>query len=370
MTHRNRARPAQIAWIDAVREPRQALGWSLDDWQNVIKVGRRLRLLSRLAHGLEAAGLLSEVPEAPRLHLVSELRVSHYRTAAMLWALDRVMAALGEPDHPCVLLKGAAYVGQRLPIASGRLPSDVDVMVPREQLLAVQARLQADGWKEVTLDEHDQRYYREWSHEVPPMRHPIHPIELDLHHNVLPPVARTTVDASKLFARVQPSVLPGWTVLHPVDQVLHSAAHLFLDSEARDRVRDLVDLDGLLRHFGVEPSFWDALADRADDLGLVEPLGLACRFCVDWFATPIPEEARHRLLAGASSSRYRWWLVPVLRVLLTPADPSRGAPLTQQAAAMAFLARYHFNRLPMRLLLPHLWHKMQRSRDDVTVLSR
>jgi hypothetical protein len=115
--------------------------------------------------------------------------------------------------------------------------------------------------RDAELDAHDQRYYREWSHEVPPMQHPVHAVELDLHHNILPPVARTTVDADRLLQRLRPSRWAPWSVFDPADQMLHSAAHLFLDAEPRDRVRDLVDLDGLGRHFGqhdgrVDDAFW------------------------------------------------------------------------------------------------------------------
>ncbi len=359
------ARPAAVEWLDAILDPRLAATWSLDDWRRVVPMARRLRLLARLAEGLDAAGFMQGVPSGPRRNLVSEQRVARYRTTAMTWAIERVGAALGEQHHPKVLLKGAAYVAQALPIAAGRMPSDVDILVPQTQLEAAQAKLMGVGWQARPLDDHDQRYYREWSHEVPPMRHPLHPIELDLHHNIVPPVARTTVDADLLLGRLRPSPLPGWMVLHPVDQVLHSAAHLFLDSEARDRVRDLVDLDGLLRHFGGEPSFWDDLPRRAEELGLTEPLALACRFCIDWLGTPVPHQASRRILSGATGQWYRWALVPTLRAILTPADPASNPPLRQRAAAMLFLARYHLNRLPVHLLVPHLWHKLHRSRTAV-----
>jgi hypothetical protein len=330
----------------------------------VIRLGRRLRLLARLAESLAAAGLLAEVHAAPRRHLIAEQRVSRYRTAAMAWALERAMAALGTPAFPCVLLKGAAYLGQDLPIAAGRLPSDVDILVPRTQLDAVQAQLHADGWSEVALDEHDRRYYSEWSHEVAPMRHPIHPIELDLHHNILPPVARTRVDADRLLEHVQPSKWPGWQVLQPVDQVLHSAAHLFLDSEARDRVRDLVDLDGLFRHFGREPSLWEALEARGAELGLAEPLALAAHFCVEWLDTPVLEDTRARLSVLGPSRLRRAWLLPMLSAILTPTDPDERASWTQGLAASIFLARYHRARMPLRILVPHVWHKLSKRDTD------
>ena len=33
-------------------------------------------------------------------------------------------------------------------------------------------------------------------------------------------------------------------------------------------------------------------------------------------------------------------------------------PLTQDLAAMLLLARYHRQRMPLPLLVPHLWHKL------------
>jgi len=248
--------PERLGWLQALKQPQIALGWPLGEWERIVRLGRRLRLLARLAESLLAADLLDRVPAQARRHLVSELLLSRARTAATLWTIDRVAAALNDASYPRVLLKGAAYVGQDLSISTGRLPSDLDILVPKIHIRDAQLRLTSAGWNEVELDSHDRRYYYEWSHEVPPMWHPLLSVELDLHHNILPPVARTRVDADLLLARLQPSKWPAWQVLHPLDQVLHSAAHLFLDSEARDRIRDLVDLDGLFRHFGADPEFW------------------------------------------------------------------------------------------------------------------
>jgi hypothetical protein len=362
--------PAALRWLQALHQPALALDWPLDEWQRVVRLARRLRLLARLAEALDAAGLLALVPEAPRRHLVSEQRLSRMRTAAMCWTIERTAAMLGDTAFPCVLLKGAAYVGQGLTIARGRLPSDLDVMVPRAQVAAVQARLIAAGWSETVLDAHDQRYYHEWSHEVPPMTHPLFQLELDLHHNILPPVAHAPVDANLLFARLQPSRFAGWQVLDPVDQVLHSAAHLFFDSELQDRVRDLVDLDGLFRHFGAVPGFWARLTARAHELGLDEPLALAGHFTVHWLATPLPAETAAEMARAGPGPLQRAWLLPLLSQVLMPTEPDDLPGIRHRLAATALLARYHWRRMPLRLLVPHLWHKV-RSRaapatDDVT----
>ena len=357
------APPQSLVWLQALREPQLALDWPLAEWQRVVRLARRLRLLARLAESLTLAGLIDRVPPAARRHLIAELRLSRWRTAAMVWTLERVATMLGDAAYPRVLLKGAAYIGQDLPVAAGRLPSDLDILVPLAHLPDAQARLTQAGWKELALDAHDRRYYYEWSHEVPPMTHPLLAVELDLHHNILPPVARTHVDADELLQRLRPSKWTSWQVLDPVDQVLHSAAHLFLDSEARDRIRDIVDLDGLLRHFGAQPGFWPGLPERAQALGLAEPLALACHFTVRWLGTPIPADTLEAVGTIGPSRWRRAWLLPLLEHILLPTEPDASPSMMQGLAASVQLARYHRQRMPLRLLVPHLWHKLRAGRQ-------
>jgi len=351
-----------MAWLAALRNPQISLAWSLTEWEHVVRLSRRLRLLGRLAEALDAENLLHRVPEQARRHLLGEQRLSRWRRGALVWTQQSVGRALSGAGYPRVLLKGAAYLAQDLPIAAGRLPSDLDILVPHAHVADAQARLTAAGWMEREMDVHDQRYYREWSHELPPMTHALYGLELDLHHNILPPVARTHVDAALLFARLQASGVDDWLVLHPQDQVLHSAAHLFLDSESRDRLRDLVDLDGLFRHFGRDPNFWAELPARALELGLAEPLALACHFAAKWLATPVPADALGLINAHGPSAVRRAWLLPTFANILTPTDPDVMPSRRQGFAATFQLMRYHRQRLPMRLLLPHLWHKAMAAR--------
>ncbi len=355
-------------WLQALRDPAQALAWDLAEWERVVRLARRLRLLARLAESLQAAGLTDAVPPQPARLLLAERRSSQHRSMVIRWAATRIAAVLADHARPIVLLKGCAYMAQGLPIAAGRLPSDLDMLVPKSTLASVQQTLVQAGWQEAELDAYDRRYYAEWSHEVPPMRHDIHPVELDLHHDILPPVARTRVDIALMLRRCRPSGWPHWSVFAPVDQVLHSAAHLFLDAEPVERIRDLVDLDGMMRHFGsCETGFWDELPRRAAELGLVEPLALACHFCTRWLGTPVPDDAA----AAMQETRLGWlrrgWLVPLFDAVLTPAEPDAEIALRQRASATLVLARYHLQRMPLHLLLPHLWRKANSRRHDDSV---
>lgn len=357
-----------LGWAQALARPELALQWSLADWERVVRLSRRLRLLGRLAEGIEAAGLTPSVPAPAAQALAAERQHTRWRTSSLLWLLDRVAYMLREAPYPLVLLKGSAYIGQSLPIALGRMPSDADIMVPQDCIADALLRLQHTGWTAGVLDAHDLRYYHEWSHEVPPMQHPSFRLELDLHHNIVPPISRTPVDASKLFQRLQPCKWPRYQVLHPADQVLHSAAHLFFDSDIRERVRDLVDLDGLLRAFSELPGFWEELPDRARELGLIEPLALALHFCGKWLDTPVPGPVVERVRRAGPGPFRRAWLHPLIGSLIMPAEPDQASPWHQTVAAPIFQVRHHLWRLPLRLLLPHLWHKLQSRKQPAAAI--
>jgi hypothetical protein len=349
-------------WLAAIGDVSLVDEMAADDWQRCIRVSRRLRLLARLASALDRAGAWNRVPVEPARDLRAELALSAWRATKLAWALDRVGASLEGVAGPRVLLKGAAYMAQGLEVASGRMPSDADILVPRELLSAVQAQLLQAGWHEQPMDEHDQRYYREWSHEVPPMHHELHPVELDLHHNILPPVGRHRVDALKLLARLEPSGWPGWQVLHPQDQLLHSACHLAYDAEPRERMRDIVDADGLMREFGERRAdFWPGLVERARELGLGEPLWLVVALARAWLHTPVPTHAVAELDTLSPPAWRRAWLLPLWRRLLWPTDPDRCGDWRQDTAAFMVRASYHRSRMPLRLLLPHLMHKARRT---------
>lgn len=349
-------------WLQAIREPELTADWTIGQWQEAVRQLRRLRLLARLAEALAAADRLGGVPEPAARLLLAERQTSRYRRRVVSFAATRIARTLQDLGAPRVLLKGSAYLAEQLPIAAGRLPSDLDILVPKDALQRAQQMLVAEDWQEPDLDEHDRRYYHEWSHEVPPMRHPMHPVELDLHHNVLPPLGPAAIDMALLLRELRPSGWPGWSVLAPVDQVLHSAAHLFFDSEPLERVRDLVDLDGLMRHHAApDASFWATLQQRAKELSLTEPLLLACHFCRAWLDTPIDAALVQRLQRAGPRQRL---LRALFAAVLEPAALDRPRPRRQRLAAALILWRYHLRRMPLHLLVPHLWHKLNKPRAD------
>src|SRR3546814_1875839 len=58
-----------------------------------------------------------------------------------------------------------------LPPARGRLFSDIDFMVPRDRIDEVERILVKADWAPAVKDAYDQRYYRRWTHQIPPLKH-------------------------------------------------------------------------------------------------------------------------------------------------------------------------------------------------------
>jgi len=329
--------------------------FSLAQWSLLISQARQSRLLARLAVRLQDRGEMAAVPEAPRRHLQGALAAAERQRHQVSWELDRLRVALAGLEGPVVLLKGGAYAAAGLPPARGRLFGDLDFMVPRAQLPQVEASLLAGGWAHEPLDPYDDRYYRRWMHELPPFKHVWRHTWLDVHHTITPPTSRYAVDAGALFAAALPVPgLPWVSMLSPCDMVLHGATHLMLDGELPHGLRDLLDLDDLLRHFSAaHPGFWPALAGRAAELGLGPLLMLALRQLARITGTAVPPaDAPVFVRLGQPGALAEALLSRVVR----PVHPSCDDALTR-AARQHWYLRAHLLRMPPAQLAGHLARK-------------
>ncbi|TDP74596.1 nucleotidyltransferase domain-containing protein [Roseateles toxinivorans] len=327
------------------------------DWEDLLGQARQARLLSRLARHLLGPDAEQTVLPLARPYLEGAQRLADRQRHEVQWEVDCLRRALGALDVPVVLLKGAAYLMAGLPPGEGRLFADIDIMVPKERIAEVEGALFAAGWISEERDPYNQRYYREWMHEVPPLRHVQRDTYLDLHHTITPPTSRFKVEGSSLMARaVEIRGRPGFKVLMPTDMVLHSAVHLFQEGEFGHGLRDLLDLRDLIEHFQVQPEFWSELIERAEVLGLQIPLHHAHLHLRRLFGFTAPSEVAHRIEAngpGAASKVLMGWL---LGLALRPDHPSCDSRWTRVARWVLYV-RSHVLRMPLRLVVPHLLRK-------------
>jgi hypothetical protein len=340
-------------WADPTHQPSP----SLREWESLLGQARQAGLQGRLAHHFLANGWLDQVPPGPQVHLQSALRLAERQWHEVTWEARCIRRALSAIDTPIVVLKGAAYLLANLPAARGRIFSDIDLMVSRQAIDAVEDALFAAGWISEERNPYNIRYYREWMHEIPPVRHVHRGTTIDLHHTITPPTSRFKVDGADLLSRIQPIPgQPGLYTLHPVDMVLHSAAHLFMEGDFGRGLRDLLDLNDLVIHFSRAPGFWDELLDRATHLGLQIPLSHALIHLNRLFSTAPPQRLEQQVQSLDRSTMSRHVMSSLLGLALRPDHPHCDGPYTGLARWLLYVRSHHL-RMPMYLAMPHLVRK-------------
>jgi len=187
-------------------------------------------------------------------------------------------------------------------------------------------------------------------HELPPLRHRDRRSTVDVHHAILPRTSRLKPSSERLIERAERR--NGLYVLCPSHMVLHGAAHLFHDGEIAGAIRDLVDLDQLLREFGRDPAFWTDLMQEAKVLGLGRSSYYALRYAVNWFNTPVPPEVLEETARHAPP-----WPVGLLMDLLVTRSISGASGHLSRAAALALYVRSHWLRMPPLQVVRHLTRK-------------
>ena len=310
-------------------------------------------VLGRLGALAREIGIDQGLPVPVRYHMQAKLTLAEQQQRAVRWELVQLSRTLAGLDGPVLLLKGAAYAAAGLPPAAGRLFSDIDLLVPKAQVDAAEAALMLDGWNSSQHDAYDQRYYRQWMHELPPMMHIRRKTVLDLHHNILPETARIRVDPAPMLAAARTlAAFPRFSIPAPEDLVLHSATHLFHEGEWEHGLRDLVDLDAMLRTYARDPAFGGQLSRRAESIGLGWLLHDGLRHARRWLATPLPQDlidncpGRPGVLHSAAMDR-------LFDAAFATAHASCRTPLSGTAAWMLYV-RSHWLRMSPHLLMPHL----------------
>ena len=341
--------------LKVLQQPEMLLSLRMAEWDRMLPLARRTNLLGRLAARAQEGGLLTELPPGPQWHLRSSDVATAHNQRAIRWEIRCIERALHGIETPMVLLKGAAYLVSSLPPARGRICADVDLLVKKEAISAVETALRQYGWKTEPIRPLDEKNFRATLHELPPMIHQNHDGELDVHHNILPATDTLRVDPAKLLEAAIPlAPATRFSILAPCDMVLHNAAHMFRNGRFQYGLRDLVDLDDLLRHFSASPGFWDRLVARAAELDLKIPFFWGLRYAERFLATPVPE------LTGAIVREWRPILPPLCvmdrlieQAVLPPENGNEGLP---QRFSRRVLGLYPIPRLSA-MASPVFWLK-------------
>lgn len=337
----------------ALTDPASVAGLDSRDWTHLLSAARALSLIGTLAEVLtDTLADPSLPPDVARvLADVRHSNVTGQRQA--LWEAECARMALAEYTGRVVLLKGTAFAAAGYDAARGRAIGDLDILVERAGLDQVEALLLKAGWEWVKPDPYDDAYYRQWMHELPPLIHATRDRMIDVHHTILPLTAKPRPDAAALIADAR--VLGnGLYVLSPADIICHAAAHLIADGDLSGGMRNLWDIDRLVRQFIiVEPGFSQALAARAQHHGLTDAVGRALRLSARLFGTPILFCGPTADGVGLSDRMHRSDALFLRRITAVDGWGRKTRKLTRQA----FFIRSHALRMPPLMLARHLWTK-------------
>lgn len=318
----------------ALRDPAGVERLDAAAWTALLAIARAEQLIGTLAHRVEGLAI-----PAIAARLLATARRSHEQgRVAALWEAEMARRALAPLGCKVMLLKGTAFVACGLTAGQGRSIGDLDILVPRSALGAVEQALIAAGWEWVKPDPYDDAYYRRWMHELPPLIHRERDRMIDVHHTILPLTARITPDAEAMLADA--NMLPnGLYVPMPADMLVHAAAHLFADGDLAGGMRNLWDIHCLITEFGT-----DGIAARAERHGLAKEMRRAGRLAKALYGTDIPPAWAQPSAADALYLRR-----------LTARDGWGRA--TRPITRLGFYMRSHWLRMPPLMLAHHLWTK-------------
>jgi len=336
--------------------PQLVNGWNAGQWSELVATARYFNLLGSLSVRFKEAGVC--VPGYALRHLTGAQQLSERQHRSVLWEVHQLQTALGQIQVPVLLLKGSAYVMAGYAVGRGRLFGDIDILVPRNALGDVESQLMLNGWVSAKTSAYDQRYYREWMHEIPPMRHMRRSTVIDVHHTILPLTARYSPDPSKIISRALPVLDPCLAVIRvpcQEDLVIHSITHLVHEGELHNGLRDLNDIDCMLRNFEIDPGFWDRLCANAIDNDLSWPVLFGLQLVKRVFDTPVPVTVLNQLTQANQQKPSSWLLAIFDRALRSNYGNSQD--IAAMTAQWLVYVRSHILRMPLHLVLPHLARK-------------
>jgi hypothetical protein len=330
-------------FVRALRDPLWVERLDMADWTALLTSARSESLLGSLAYRLQSVA----VPDTVRAILDDARREGDSAGARALWEAEMARRALDPLGIPIVLLKGTAFAAAGLSACQGRSIGDLDILVPRASLDAVQQALLQAGWEWVKEDAYDDLYYRRWMHELPPLIHKDRDRMIDVHHTILPLTARPRPDARALLAD-SVRLDDGLRILAPGDIVVHAAAHLFADGDLAGGLRNLWDIDRLVREFRERPGFWSDLARRSRHHQLSGPVGRSLRLAALLYGTPVDDGCAGRPMVSDRLFKRR---------LLAR---NGWGQATRPALRLGFYIRSHLLRMPPLMLARHLLVKAWR----------
>ena len=331
------------------------------EWRDLILVARANSLLPRVASILlNSVDCDLYIPPKAHAHLIASIRHETLFHNQVINEVKLVKTKIsGALNRNLIVLKGAGYVVAQSSAAIGRIFSDIDLLLLKDDIPKVERALHLFGFVSDTDSEYDQKYYREWAHEIPPLRHFQRGTVLDVHHNLVPIVSGRAPDI-ELFLESTVETDYGVEVLRPAAMFLHSAIHLFFSEEFTNGFRDLSDLSLLLDEIVNDIDEINCLLELAKNTGFENELFLAFRYLERVFNRQIPAHIKHGFKQPLPSGIRLALADFIFGKVLAANHRLIDVKFRGTAEWLAFV-RGHLLKMPFNILVKHTASKLWRS---------
>jgi hypothetical protein len=342
--------------FDVLSEPKRVVEFDLSQWQSLIRILRGADLLATFYYLLQRNSLLGSIPPYALKHIESAKIYADRQAHQVRNESKALSLLLAKSDIQPVFLKGAAYVLRQDINHYGRVMSDIDILVKKSQLNAVEDVLQKNDWAESKLDDYDQQYYRKWAHELPPYKHIYRGTSLDIHFTLLPPITGIDIDEVELFANIQETE-NGKLVLPPNLLVLHCIIHLFFNEDFSKSLRDVLDIHMLVAQLEATEGL-DGIIALSKSMGFYNELYYALSVRDLVFQT---ESIKIYQLAMPKNHALTNFFVK--KILYRAIMPHHDLVFNRwnNVARFIMYIRGHLLKMPVKILIPHMFVKVRRA---------
>jgi hypothetical protein len=340
--------------IGLFRKPSLILQCNPHEQSSVVLILRSQKLLARFAHVCDVHNLLPDLHLKTRAHLKSAFRHAQGQKDRVSIEAKLLTEQLKSSASYVVFLKGAAYSLSNKEVGKGRIYSDIDILVNKNAIYECEQVLNIHGWVGQDINDYDDRYYRKWAHEIPPLVHSIRGTVIDVHHNIIPVVSKDAPTIEMLETYIIKND-DGIHMLNPAAQFVHSAVHLFRNEDYKGAFRDLLDLHLMLAEYSSK--FIDDVIEVAEHLGFAYEVGLAFDSLNQIMQQDVAPDVISRCVRKASIrlkfDRY------IFSDVLLPQHTLMEEKIPSFKHFLAIL-RGHYIKMPLPLLVYHLLVKSGR----------
>ena len=336
-------------------EPKRGLRFDLDTWQSVILVLREEKLLATLYHLALETAVFEHYPEFAQRHLYSASIYASRQSKQIFYEALLLQELLEKNGVTPIFLKGANYTLRSSRNSQGRICSDIDVLVKVEELDSCESLLLSQNWHSEKLTQYDEQYYRQWTHEIPPLIHPFRGTVLDVHHNLYLPISGRSPKI-ELFINELEFTADNFAVLKIPQTVMHSIIHLFMNENFSSGMRDLFDIYRLIEEHSDE-SFWKDITVLARQSHFLVELQYCLVALETIFSFDAPEYVSIALHDNQLSWPQKIWAKHIFVNAILPQHPLISLNRQHFASSVAYF-RGHWVKMPKTVLVKHFVVKM------------